>query len=253
MNFSWPRAIFRSIPVIYRLFAERRYTASNGKVICIFGDPPPSPDDDPGPVHVDALRRIASGEPAFVGFLSEADGPRGPDYKCSQFVFYSSTMSNKVRADMASLYVSVAIQQTYQHFVSSTFSEAVDTDTMRSELDALNIDVNVLILLNGHPNGQSCSQFPGDNSIFLQLAHVESFMFCVLDHELVPRHEIISPAEYCAFAKSNGIAETTDGLPVILSNDPVAIFIGMYPGELCKITRPSVHTGSSTFFRICKA
>ena len=47
--------------------------------------------------------------------------------------------------------------------------------------------------------------------------------------------------EYCARKRD---------MPFIMSNDPVARFYNMKPGEICKIIRPSILTCDVPFYRI---
>ena len=73
-------------------------------------------------------------------------------------------------------------------------------------------------------------------------------MICIVEHILVPKHMILSQdetnqvlQEYCARKRD---------MPFIMSNDPVAKFYNMKPGEICKIIRPSVLTCDVPFYRI---
>ena len=73
-------------------------------------------------------------------------------------------------------------------------------------------------------------------------------MICITEHILVPEHIILSQdetnqvlQEYCARKRD---------MPFIMSNDPVAKFYNMKPGEICKIIRPSVLTCDVPFYRI---
>ena len=73
-------------------------------------------------------------------------------------------------------------------------------------------------------------------------------MICIVEHILVPKHMILSQdetnqvlQEYCARKRD---------MPFIMSNDPVAKFYNMKPGEICKIIRPSVLTCNVPFYRI---
>lgn len=73
-------------------------------------------------------------------------------------------------------------------------------------------------------------------------------MICIVEHILVPKHMILSQdesnlvlQEYCARKRD---------MPFIMSNDPVARFYNMKPGEICKIIRPSILTCDVPFYRI---
>lgn len=71
----------------------------------------------------------------------------------------------------------------------------------------------------------------------------------ILDHEWVPKHEIIPDEEVKQLLEKYKITE--DLLPKILSTDPVAKIIGIRPGQFVKITRQSATAGETTIYRIC--
>ncbi|MFX1453017.1 MAG: DNA-directed RNA polymerase subunit H [Promethearchaeota archaeon] len=71
----------------------------------------------------------------------------------------------------------------------------------------------------------------------------------ILEHEFVPKHEIISPEEAKQILEKYRITE--DLLPNILDTDPVAKIIGAKPGDFVKITRKSATAGESVIYRLC--
>ena len=69
----------------------------------------------------------------------------------------------------------------------------------------------------------------------------------ILDHVLVPKHEILSEEEKEALLKKYGIKEKH--LPKILTTDPVVKEIGAKPGDVLKITR-EFRGKKSVYYRI---
>jgi DNA-directed RNA polymerase subunit H (RpoH/RPB5) len=67
----------------------------------------------------------------------------------------------------------------------------------------------------------------------------EKKQFDIMNHMLVPQHEVISEKEKEELFKKYNI--TPDQLPKILDTDPVSVFIGAKPGQIVKIIRNS-HT-----------
>jgi len=69
----------------------------------------------------------------------------------------------------------------------------------------------------------------------------------ILEHELVPKHEVLSPEEALKVLKKLGI--TPDKLPWIRASDPVARAIRAKPGDIVKITRKSPTAGETVVYR----
>jgi len=70
----------------------------------------------------------------------------------------------------------------------------------------------------------------------------------VLEHELVPKHEVLSAEEAADLLRRYKISPTQ--LPSILSTDPVVKELGAKPGDIIKITRRSPTAGKYTYYRI---
>lgn len=72
--------------------------------------------------------------------------------------------------------------------------------------------------------------------------------FNVLEHELVPKHVLLSKEEARRILKSMGIKKTE--LPLIYSTDPVARALKAKPGDLIMIIRKSPTAGEAIAFRL---
>jgi DNA-directed RNA polymerase subunit H len=70
----------------------------------------------------------------------------------------------------------------------------------------------------------------------------------ILEHELVPKHEVLSKSEKEGLFDKFKI--TKDNLPKILSSDPVVKAINAKTGDVLKITRKSDTTGESLYYRL---
>ncbi len=73
-------------------------------------------------------------------------------------------------------------------------------------------------------------------------------MFNVLDHKLVPKHEILSSKEKKDLLEKFGIGK--EQLPYILESDPVIKVIKAKKGDVIKITRKSPTAGKSIYYRV---
>ncbi len=72
--------------------------------------------------------------------------------------------------------------------------------------------------------------------------------FEILNHALVPNHELISEEEKKQIFKKYNI--TPDQLPKILDTDPACLSIGAKPGQIIKITRKSTTAKEATIYRL---
>ena len=86
--------------------------------------------------------------------------------------------------------------------------------------------------------------------IFIIIYNLERLLFNILDHEYVPKHSIIDEPEIKWMKQRYNIKDNSE-LPTISRYDPVAQAIGMRPGEICKITRPSKNAMTADYYRIC--
>jgi len=71
--------------------------------------------------------------------------------------------------------------------------------------------------------------------------------FNILDHELVPKHEVLPPDEATKVLKELGVKP--EQLPWIRATDPVARAIGAKPGDIIKIYRKSPTSGETIAYR----
>lgn len=69
----------------------------------------------------------------------------------------------------------------------------------------------------------------------------------ILEHELVPEHEVLSPSDTKAVLKKFGIKK--EQLPTIYQKDSVIKKIKAKVGDVIKITRKSETAGKTTYYR----
>lgn len=72
--------------------------------------------------------------------------------------------------------------------------------------------------------------------------------FSLFDHELVPKHILLSEEEAIQVLKTYNIDKRM--LPKIKMSDPAVKEIGAKPGDIIKIIRESETAGQSEFFRL---
>jgi DNA-directed RNA polymerase subunit H (RpoH/RPB5) len=86
--------------------------------------------------------------------------------------------------------------------------------------------------------------------IFIVLQPLKRVQFNILEHVLVPPHRILSVEEKNNIKKRYNIINDNQ-FPDLSRFDPVAQAIGIRPGEICEIIRPSKTAISAPYYRIC--
>ncbi|MEM2130041.1 MAG: DNA-directed RNA polymerase subunit H [Candidatus Bathyarchaeia archaeon] len=71
--------------------------------------------------------------------------------------------------------------------------------------------------------------------------------FNIFSHNLVPKHEILSPEEKEAVLKEYRVQPYQ--LPLLRTSDPISKVIGARAGDLVKITRKSLTAGEYVSYR----
>ena len=88
------------------------------------------------------------------------------------------------------------------------------------------------------------------DKIFIIIQSLKRSQFNLLNHILVPPHRILSIPETIQIRTRYNIM--SDGqFPDISRFDPVAQAIGIRPGQVCEIIRPSKTAISAPYYRIC--
>ena len=90
-----------------------------------------------------------------------------------------------------------------------------------------------------------------NNNIFIQIFWMDTLLFNITKHELVPPMRILNIEEKNSLLKKANI-NTFIQLPLILKNDPVAKFYGLKKGNVVEITRPSPTAGIYKNYRYCQ-
>jgi DNA-directed RNA polymerase subunit H (RpoH/RPB5) len=88
------------------------------------------------------------------------------------------------------------------------------------------------------------------DKIFIVIQNLKRLQFNILKHELVPPHRVLSAAETAVIRTRYNVMNDSQ-FPDISRFDPVAQAIGIRPGQICEIIRPSKTAISAPYYRIC--
>ena len=88
------------------------------------------------------------------------------------------------------------------------------------------------------------------DGIFIVIENIKRLQFNILEHELVPEHTIVPETEVVNIMKKYNITDKIQ-FPDISRFDPVSRAIGLRPGQLCHIVRPSKTAIKADYYRIC--
>ena len=88
------------------------------------------------------------------------------------------------------------------------------------------------------------------DGIFIIIESIKCLQFNILKHVLVPEHVVMNDAEVKEVMRKYNITDTVQ-FPDISRFDPVARAIGLRPGQVCHIIRPSETSITTDYYRIC--
>ena len=93
-------------------------------------------------------------------------------------------------------------------------------------------------------------QIWADDKTFVTVIGLEALQFNVLEHTLVPEHRVLNDEETEEIFKKYNIRDGSQ-LPDLSRFGPVSVVLGIRPGQVCEIKRPSKTATASMFYRIC--
>jgi len=88
------------------------------------------------------------------------------------------------------------------------------------------------------------------DKIFIVIQSIKRLQFNILEHSFVPNHRVLNNDEVEEIKKRYNIIDNTM-FPDISRFDPVAKNIGIRPGEICEIIRPSKTAVNGYYYRRC--
>jgi DNA-directed RNA polymerase subunit H (RpoH/RPB5) len=112
---------------------------------------------------------------------------------------------------------------------------------------------DLVIIIKDEPNdsiNKILKNIWEQDNIFITIFNIKRLQFNILKHALVPQHIVLSKENEEKVKARYNISDNSQ-VPGISRFSPVAQAIGLRPGEMCKIIRPSRTAITSEFYRIC--
>jgi len=111
----------------------------------------------------------------------------------------------------------------------------------------------LFIIIKDEPNETLINELKHiweSEGIFIVIESIKRLQYNILEHVLVPPHIILKETEVDEVMKRYNITDKIQ-FPDISRFDPVARVIGLRPGQVCKIVRPSKTSIEANYYRIC--
>lgn len=88
------------------------------------------------------------------------------------------------------------------------------------------------------------------DKIFIVVESIKRLQFNILNHSLVPKHRVMNSIEVAEIMTKYSVKDKVQ-FPEISRFDPVARVIGLRPGDMCHIIRPSKTAIETNYYRVC--
>jgi DNA-directed RNA polymerase subunit H (RpoH/RPB5) len=119
--------------------------------------------------------------------------------------------------------------------------------------DKLSKNDDLIIITNGDINETITNELNMiylNKGIFIIIQNLKRLLFNILKHNIVPNHRVITKLELEDVKKQYNILNVSQ-LPEISRYDPVSQCIGIRPGDVCEIIRPSKTSITTKYYRVC--
>lgn len=111
----------------------------------------------------------------------------------------------------------------------------------------------LLIISNDDPNDTLKTYLKtlwDTKKILITIIGRKRLQFNILKHSMVPPHVVLNVGQTRQLKKNYNVINDSN-LPEISRFDPVALLLGMKPGQICKITRNSKTAIHAPYYRVC--
>ena len=88
------------------------------------------------------------------------------------------------------------------------------------------------------------------DGFYVNIINIKRLQYNIMNHQLVPKHIVLTNEESEEVRRKYNISNNSQ-VPDISRFSPVSQIIGIRPGDLCRIQRPSKTAIKADFYRIC--
>ena len=166
-----------------------------------------------------------------------------------------NTLSNNYELDMLVEHTGSKNKTYVKYHLKKSLKQSIDEyiDDLYNLEQVLTSNDTLIIVTKDDPNESLITHIKhiySNSNIYIAIFSLKRLQFNVLNHSLVPTHTKLTEEEVEIVKKRYNIIDYNK-FPEISRFDPIALAIGLRPGEVCKIIRHSKTAVSGLYFRYC--
>ena len=112
---------------------------------------------------------------------------------------------------------------------------------------------DLIVIMKDEPNDtirKTLMNIWEQDGVFVIVINIKRLQYNIMNHQLVPPHIVLSQEEASEVKRKYNILDDSQ-LPDLSRFSPVSQVIGIRPGDLCRILRPSKTAIKAEFYRVC--
>ena len=111
----------------------------------------------------------------------------------------------------------------------------------------------LIVIIDDEPNDTILTRLKylyDHDGIFVIIHNIHRLQFNILNHTLVPHMHVLNEKEEIDFMKKYQIRDKSQ-IPESWRFAPQALGVGVRPGNICYIQRPSITALTADYYRVC--
>ena len=119
--------------------------------------------------------------------------------------------------------------------------------------EVLNKKDDLIVIMKDEPNDtirKTLTNIWEQDGVFVIVINIKRLQYNIMNHQLVPPHIVLSSEEAQEVKRKYNILDNSQ-MPDISRFSPVSQVIGIRPGDICRIYRPSKTAIKAEFYRVC--